>query len=149
MTNVTAKSHFDEVVTPVVLTQATKRGRLSVGAGVHATGVQYVPTLKSLLISFVDHSAIALPIKNYPELVALDEAELNALELGFAGSALCLDTRDLHVSIAGLVSASQPLMAMAASLMAFRSGSKSSSAKAESARLNGQKGGRPRLARAG
>jgi hypothetical protein len=149
MTNVTAKSHFDEVVTPEVLTQATNRCRLRVGAGVHATGVQYVPTLKSLLISFVDHSAVALPIKNYPELAALDEAELNALELGFAGSALCLDTRDLHVSIAGLVSASQPLMAMAASLMAFRNGSKSSSAKAESARLNGQKGGRPRLARTG
>ena len=149
MTNVTAKNHFDEVVTPEVLTQATKRGRLRGGAGVHATGVQYLPVLKTLLISFVDHSAVGLPIKNYPELAALNEAELNALELGFAGSALCLETRDLHVSIAGLVSASQPLMAMAASLMASRNGSKSSSAKAESARVNGQKGGRPRLARVG
>ena len=149
MTTITAKKHFDEVVTPEVLTQAMKRGRVRVSAGVHATGVQYVSVLKSLLISFVDHSAVALPIQNYPELAALNEAELNALELGFAGSALCLEAQDLQVSIAGLVSASQPLMAMAASLITARNGSKSSSFKAEAARANGQKGGRPRLARAG
>lgn len=35
------------------------------------------------------------------------------LETGYAGSALCLDERDLHVSIAGLVSASEPLMTLA------------------------------------
>lgn len=149
MTTVPANNRFDEPVTPEVLTQAMERGRLRASAGVHATGVQYVPVLKSLLISFVDHSAVALPIQNYPELVALNEAELNALELDFGGSALCLEIRDLHVSIAGLVSASQPLMDMAASLIAARNGGKSSSVKAEAARVNGQKGGRPRLARAG
>lgn len=149
MKTISAKNQFDEVVTPEVLTQAMKRGQLRANAGVHATGVQYVPVLKSLLISFIDHSAVALPIQNYPELAALNETELHALELGFAGSALCLETRDLHVSIAGLVSASQPLMDMAASLMASRNGSKSSSAKAGAARINGQKGGRPRLAQAG
>lgn len=149
MTTVSAKNHFDEVVTAEVLTQAIQRGRLRASAGVHATGVQYVPVLKSLLISFVDHSAVALPIQNYPELAALHEAELHALELGFAGSALCLQSRDLQVSIAGLVLASQPLMEMAASLMASRNGRQRSLAKAEAARINGQKGGRPRLVRAG
>lgn len=147
MTTVSANNHFDEVVTPEVLAQAIQRGRLRASAGVHATAVQYVPLLKSLLISFVDHSAVALPIQNYSELAVLNEAELNALELGFGGSALFLESRDLHVSIAGLVLASQPLMDMAASLIAARNGSKSSSAKAQAARANGQKGGRPRLAR--
>ena len=149
MTTASANNHFDEVVTPEVLTQAMKRGRLRASAGVHATGVQYVPLLKSLLISFVDHSAVALPIQNYPELAALNEAELNALELGFAGSALCLQSRDLQVSIVGLVLASQPLMELAASLVASRNGRQSSLAKAEAARINGQKGGRPRLGRTG
>ncbi len=97
---------FDEVIAQEVLSRAMERGRLRGSAGVHATAVQYVPLLESLLISFVDHSAIALPIRNYPELAALNAAELTALELGFGGSALCLQTRDLHVSIAGLVSAS-------------------------------------------
>lgn len=148
MTTVTANKHFDEAITSEVLTQAIQRGRLRTSAGVHATGVQYVPLLKALLISFADHSAVALPIQNYPELTALQEAELNALELGFAGSALCLESRDLHVSIAGLVLASQPLMEMAASLVASRNGRQSSLTKAEAARINGQKGGRPRLVRA-
>lgn len=149
MTTVIANNRFDEIVTPEVLTQAIQRGRLRASAGVHASGVQYVAVLKALLISFVDHSAVALPIQNYPELVGLNEEELNGLELGFAGSALCLQTRDLHVSIAGLVSASQPLMEMAASLIAARNGGRSSATKAASARVNGQKGGRPRVIRAG
>lgn len=147
MTSVTANTRFDEIVTSEVLTQAIQRGRLRASAGVHASGVQYVPVLKALLISFADHSAVALPIQNYPELARLNEEELNGLELGFAGSALCLETQDLHVSIAGLVSASQPLMEMAASLIAARNGGRSSSVKAQAARANGQKGGRPRLAR--
>jgi hypothetical protein len=146
MTSVTANNRFDEIVTSEVLTQAIQRGRMRASAGVHASGVQYVPVLKALLISFADHSAVALPIQNYPELARLNEEELNGLELGFAGSALCLETRDLHVSISGLMSASQPLMEMAASLIAARNGGRSSSVKAQAARANGQKGGRPRLA---
>ena len=71
---------------------------------------------------------------------------MQALTLGFGGSALCLKARDLHVSIAGLISASQPLMDMAASLVAVRNGRKSSATKSAAARENGRKGGRPKLA---
>jgi hypothetical protein len=91
---------------------------------------------------------VSLPIKNYPELASLQDSELNALELGFGGSAICLEARDLHISIAGLVSASQPLMEMAATLIAARNGSKTSDAKARTARQNGKSGGRPRILRA-
>jgi hypothetical protein len=70
--------------------------------------VQYLPAFKSLLISFADQSAVVLPVKNYPDLAELNTTELERLAVGFGGSALCLDERDLHVSIAGLVSASQP-----------------------------------------
>jgi hypothetical protein len=85
-----------------------------------------------------------LPVKNHPELARLTPAELKRLELGFGGSALCLQTRDLHISIAGLISASMPLMEMAATMIASRNGSRSSRAKALAARENGAKGGRPR-----
>ncbi len=141
---VKAQSRFDEAVTQEALAQATQRGRLRGGEGLHAAAVQYVPQLESLLFSFLDHSAVALPIRNYPELAALSQIELQALALGFGGSALCLQARDLHISIAGLVSASQPLMDMAASLIAARNGSKRTTAKASAARSNGRKGGRPR-----
>jgi hypothetical protein len=148
MTSVKAKSHFDEVVTQEVLNQSIERGSRRAGMGVHATSVQYVSFLESLLIGFADQSAVCLPIKNYPEFASLTEAELKGLELGFGGSALCSEARDLHVSIAGLVSASQPLMDMAATLTAARNGGKSSHVKAQAARTNGKNGGRPRLVRA-
>jgi len=146
MTTMKAPTRFDEPVTSAVLDQAIERGRKRASVGVRATAVQYLPQLGSLLFSFLDHSAVALPVSNYPELAALDESDLQALTLGFGGSALCLKARDLHVSIAGLVSASQPLMDMAASLVAVRNGQKSSTAKSAVARENGRKGGRPKLA---
>ncbi|APW48664.1 DUF2442 domain-containing protein [Rhodoferax antarcticus] len=146
MTTMKASTRFDEPVTPEVLDQAIERGRKRASAGVRATAVQYVPQFGSLLFSFLDRSAVALPVSNYPELATLDESDLQALTLGFGGSALCLKARDLHVSIAGLVSASQPLMDMAASLVAVRNGRKSSTSKSAAARENGRKGGRPKLA---
>ena len=133
-----------------MLEQAIERGRKRRGQGLHATAVQYLPTLGSLLIGFKDYSAVALPVKNYPELAQLSRADLDRLALGFGGSALCLDERNLHVSIAGLVSASKPLMEMAATVIAARNGSRSSAAKVQTSRENGLKGGRPRkLAAAG
>lgn len=148
MTTVKAQTRFDEAVTNEVLNQAIERGSKRAGIGVHATSVQYVAILESLLVGFADQSAICLPVKNYPEFADLTEGELKGLELGFGGSALCSEVCDLHVSIAGLVSASQPLMDMAATLIAARNGSKSSHVKAQAARTNGKNGGRPRMVRA-
>ena len=133
--NMKTQSRFDEPVTQEVLTAALARGRQRASEGIHAAAVQYAPELASLLLSFADRTAVALPVGNYPELAALSEAELRALRLGFGGSALYLDARDLHVSLAGLVSASEPLMEMAASLVAARNGRKTSAAKA-AARTN-------------
>jgi hypothetical protein len=107
--------------------------------------VQYAPQFGALLFSFEDRSAVALPVNNYPELAALNETDLQSLTLGFCGSALCLDTHDLHISLAGMLTASQPLMNMAASLIAVRNGQKSSAIKSAAARENGRKGGRPKL----
>lgn len=143
MKAVQAKERFDEPVTEAVLAQAIARGRKR-HQGLHATAVQYLSTRKSLLIGFADQSAVTLPVKNYPELAELSTAELNHLVVGFGGSARCLEARDLHVSIAGLVSASQSLMEMAATVIAARNGSRSSDLKVQTSRENGQKGGRPR-----
>ena len=129
MKTVKAQERFDEPVTATVLEQAIARGHKQRGQGLRATTVQYLPAFKSLLIGFADQSAVVLPVKNYPELAELNTTELDRLAVGFGGSALCLDDRDLHVSIAGLVSASQPLMEMAATVIAARNGSRSSTAK--------------------
>lgn len=125
-----AQDRFDEPVTASVLAKATARGRQRRHPGLHALSVAY------------------LPVKNYPELSALGVAELEGLAIGHGGTALCLEAQDLHVSIAGLVSASQPLMDLAATVIAVRNGSRRTEAKAQASRENGRKGGRPRKAEA-
>lgn len=139
-----ATVRFDEPVTAEVLDRAIERGKQRKNAGVHATSVSYVSALKSLLVGFADRSAVALPVQNYPELTALSGAELKDLAVGFGGSALYLDKHDLHISIAGMVAASAPLMAMATTVVAASHGSRRSEAKMAASRENGQKGGRPR-----
>ena len=143
MSIVTARTLFDEPVTDDVLRRAVARGHQRRSA-LHASAVQYMADSQSLRIGFSDLSAVILPVKNHPELAQLSRTQLDGLVLGFAGSAICLAEQDLHVSIAGLVSASVPLMAMAATVVATRNGSRSSASKAVAARENGQKGGRPR-----
>lgn len=144
MSKIKATTRFDEPVTVEVLDRAIERGKQRRNAGVHATSVNYASTIKALLVGFADHSAVALPVRNYPELADLSATDLKNLEVGFGGSALCLDRRDLHVSIAGMVAASAPLMAMATTVVAASHGRRSSAAKVAASRENGRKGGRPR-----
>ena len=68
MKTIKAQERFDEPVTAAGLARAVARGRQRQGQGLHATAVQYLPALKSLLIGFADESALALPVKNYAEL---------------------------------------------------------------------------------
>ncbi len=114
-----------------------------------AVSVQFLPSRRSLLIGFVDQSAIALPVAKFPELEALDPAELDRLAIGFGGQALCLEEKDLHMSIQGMISASDALMGLAASMVAASNGRRVSAAKSVAARANGRKGGRPRKVSAG
>jgi hypothetical protein len=143
MKTIKAKQREDEPVTEEVLARAVDFGRKR-RSTTHAKGVRYLPEFKALAVSFADKAAVLLPVKKYAELAQLTLAELGRIEIGFGGGALCLDERDLHVSIAGLVSASKPLMELASTVVAARNGSRSSAAKVLAARENGRKGGRPR-----
>jgi len=107
MSIVTARTLFDEPVTDDVLRRAVARGHKRRSA-LHASAVQYMADSQSLRIGFSDLSAVILPAKNHPELSQLNRTQLDGLVLGFAGSAICLAEQDLHISIAGLVSAKRP-----------------------------------------
>jgi hypothetical protein len=145
MKTVTAQDRFDEPVTAEVLEKAIKRSEQRRPQGLHATGVQYLGVLQSVFVYF-NHHAIGFPIRDYPELAALNEEELSRLCIGFGGKALCLDSRDLHVSIAGLVQASGELSAAIRTLAAALNGRKRSQDKMAASQANGLKGGRPRKA---
>ena len=127
-----------------MLAQAVERGRKRKDASVHATALHYLAQYQALMVMFADKTAVALPVKKYREFADLSPAQLKRVSLGMGGSALCLDEEDLHVSIAGLVAASAPLLRMAVTVAASRHGGRTSDAKATASRENGQKGGRPR-----
>lgn len=143
MKRIRAKSPTDVPIDDAAVADAIGRGRQRTPA-VNATGVRYSPQNGSLWVEFADRTAVALPVQNYPEFARLKPAELKRVAIGFGGSALCLDECDLHVSIAGLMSASSALSQLAASIAGLRNGSRRSVAKAQASRENGLKGGRPR-----
>ncbi|NGZ86260.1 DUF2442 domain-containing protein [Duganella aceris] len=144
MKAVSAAIDVDEPVSQKILKRAVARGRLQEKRQVLAIAVQYLPALELLLITLEDQSAVALPVQRYPELNSLSHAERMRLRLGLGGIAICLDENDLHISIVGLVAASESLMRLAVAVAASRNGSRSSTVKTNTSRENGMKGGRPR-----
>ncbi|WP_137804321.1 DUF2442 domain-containing protein [Pseudomonas sp. G(2018)] len=144
MKTVKVKVQSDTPVTESRLDEAIRRGQLPRNNSLHATAVNFIAPC--LAVSFEDGCGVLLPVANYPEFDDFEVEDFAGLSVGFAGTALCHEGKDLHVSIAGMISASKPLMTMAASVIASRNGRQSSAAKAEAARANGKKGGRPRKA---
>ena len=132
----------DRPVSEAVLDEAVRRGQVRPKSGLQATAVTFLEPC--LAVSFIDGSGVLLPVEHYPEFDSFEVEDFADLKVGFSGTALCHEGKDLHVSIAGMISASKPLMDMAASVIASRNGRQSSAAKAEAARANGRKGGRPR-----
>lgn len=129
------------------LTEEMLDAAIALGAERRANSLQAVSVMfedPCLVVRFDDGSGVLLPVSRYPEFDGFDTDDYENLKVGFAGTALCHEGKDLDVSIAGLISASPSLMTMAASVVASRNGRQSSAAKSEAARANGKKGGRPR-----
>lgn len=139
-----AKPSVHRPLTEEMLDAAIKLGEVRQASSFQAVSVCFEKS--SLVIRFEDGSGVVLPVNQYPEFDGFDAGDYEGLTVGFAGTALCHEGKDLDVSIAGMISASQSLMKMAASVVASRNGRQSSAAKSEAARANGKKGGRPRKA---
>lgn len=144
MKTIKAREHYDEPITQRILNQAIDQGRKRDTPNIQATTLRFMGELNALAIGFADQTALLLPVANYPELRELSVKELEQIELGFGGKAVCLEHRDLHISISGMISASESLMGVASSLIASRNGRRISAAKATASKTNGLKGGRPR-----
>ncbi|VVM77233.1 hypothetical protein PS662_02126 [Pseudomonas fluorescens] len=142
MITIEAGTGVDRPVTEASLDEAIRRGQVRHKSSLQVTAVAFLDPC--LAVSFIDGSGVLLPVQHYPEFDDFDAEDFAELKVGFSGTALCHEGRDLQVSIAGMISASKPLMDMAASVIAARNGRQSSAAKAEAARANGRKGGRPR-----
>lgn len=139
---VKAKIRPDAPITEADIDKAIARGRKLKHLYARASSVRYEDNCIS--IGFSDGSRVALPVATLPEFEGFSMQDFQQLEVGFGGTAVCCEPRDLHVSVTGLIATSQPLMDLATSLVASRNGRKSSAAKSAAARANGKKGGRPR-----
>ena len=101
----------DRPVTEAVLDEAIQRGQVRHKSGLQVTSVTFVEPC--LAVSFIDGSGVLLPVQHYPEFDEFEVEDFADLKVGFSGTALCHEGKDLQVSIAGMISASKPLMDMA------------------------------------
>lgn len=136
-----AKPSVPRPMTEDMLDAAIKRGETRQASSLQAVSVSFEKP--SLVIRFDDGSGVLLPVDQYPEFDGFEAGDYEGVTVGFAGTALCHEGKDLDVSIAGMISASPSLMRMAASVVASRNGRQSSAAKSEAARANGKRAGAP------
>lgn len=68
-----------------------------------ATAIEYHSADRSFRISFASRPDVLLPVKHFPELADLSDQELASMTLELQGEALCLEEKDLHISVHGLV----------------------------------------------
>lgn len=113
-------------------------------AGLHATGVHFDAAQKRVILELTSGYIFGIPIARLPEIRDASDAELGEAEVLGAGTLLHWETLDADYSVPALILSAVGTKSIARQL--GRAGGKSTSdAKADAARRNGAKGGRPRL----
>ena len=106
MKTIKAKMQVDRPVTEAVLDEAIERGKIRHKSALQATAVTFQE--ECLTVRFEDGSGVLLPVKHYPEFDGFEAEDYADLKVGLCGTALFHEEKDLHVSIAGMISASKP-----------------------------------------
>lgn len=120
-----------------------KRSRQAAATGPVTIRSAYVDERRMLHATLTGQGAISLPTRRIPGLRGTSLAELQSVQVGPRGLWLEWPSRNVDLGLVGLVTlliGTEALQRMGASL----AGSRTSAAKAEAARRNGRKGGRPR-----
>jgi hypothetical protein len=128
------------------LAAALAAGHAEAEVELRAHSVRYVAAQDAIEIVTANQAGFLIPRDWVSALQGVPVEELAQLEVWPDGSAIELESRDIHISVDGLMMAVLPAMVPArtvAALFASRGGKATSSAKQRSARANGRKGGRP------
>lgn len=114
-------------------------------AGLRASGVYFDSAGRRVILDLISGYSFGIPLARLPEVSRATDAELAEVEVLGAGSVLHWESLDADYSVPALILSAVGTRSIARQL--GRIGGKSTSrAKAEAARQNGAKGGRPRLA---
>jgi hypothetical protein len=124
---------------------ARAQGRRVRAAGLRADRARFDPVDRRVILDLISGFSFGIPLARLREVSRATDAELSEVELDGAGSILHWENLDADYSVPALILSAVGTRDIARHF--GRAGGKSTSdAKAEAARLNGAKGGRPRLA---
>jgi hypothetical protein len=113
--------------------------------GLRARSASFDRAHGRLVLELTNGVMFGFPLSKIPHLRGASAEQLLEVELGPGGHLVSWPALDMDLSVPGLIAASFPL-SFAARQLGRRGGSSTSDAKAEAARANGAKGGRPRRA---
>ena len=134
-------------VTDAEFATALAAGRTEGETEIRAQAVRYVADRDAIEIVTARHAGFLVPRGWIGALQDVPVEELAQLEIWPDGSAIELESRDIQISVDGLMTAILPAMLPArtvAAIFASRGGRATSEAKRSSAQENGRRGGRPR-----
>ena len=124
---------------------AIARGKEKMERDPRALAARYDPASGRVLVELNNGCTFAFPARKVQGLEDASNEEIAEVELLGVGFGLHWETRDVDISLDGLINGIFGTKAWMSEL-ARRAGSVSSPAKAAAARANGAKGGRPRKA---
>ena len=129
-------------ITDMQIDAALERGRIARLNEPRAAAVHYDAKMRRIIVDLTNGCAFAFPPELVQGLETASEEQLSEVAILGPGYGLHWDKLDVDLSIPGLLSG----VFGTAAWMARRGGKSTSEAKANAARVNGAKGGRPRKA---
>jgi hypothetical protein len=124
--------------------KANRAARETARTEPRAVEAKYLPGSRHLRVRLTNGASLSLPTSIISELRNATPSQLASLEILPGGDGLHWDALDVTISVPGLV-ASLFGRSVWMSELGRRGGARSTLAKAEAARRNGLRGGRPRL----
>lgn len=82
---------------------AIKKGEEYLKVNGYAKSIKFNEDSRMLIILFSNEKTVSLLVDNYPEFKNLTNNDLKSITIGFAGTAICLESHDLHIYIDGLI----------------------------------------------
>lgn len=131
-------------LTDADLAAARRHGAAADRTEPRATAARYDPASGRVTVDLTNGCSFAFPARALQGLAEASDTDLAAVEVTAAGLGLHWEPLDADVTVPGLLMGLFGTRAWLAREQARRAGSATSPAKAQAARENGRKGGRPR-----